>query len=48
MELAPQYVLTRYPDASKEPHFELYDERRADYVMKKSEEVIAWIKKQLK
>lgn len=48
MELAPQYVLTRYPDASNEAPFELFDEKRAEYVFGKAEEVIVWIKKQLK
>ena len=46
-ELTPQYVLTRYPDASNEPPFELFDDARAKHFLEKTKEVIEWIGKQL-
>lgn len=47
-ELTPQYVITRYPNATEEIPSELYDEEIASDILKKSKEVLAWIEKQLK
>lgn len=47
-ELTPQYVLTRYPDASDSVPGELYDKDIAKRFLDKSEEVMEWIKKHLK
>lgn len=47
-ELTPQYTLTRYPGATEEPPFELFDEKKAKEFIEKSQEVISWISRQLK
>ncbi len=47
-DLTPQYTITRYPNATGEVPFELYDEEIASHFLKKSEEVLQWIEKQLK
>lgn len=46
-ELSPQYILTRYPDAAEEAPYELFDFERAAKMLKNSQEVIAWIRKQI-
>jgi len=47
-KLSPQYFLARYPDASEDVPFELYDENIAKDFFKISEEVLKWISGQLK
>ena len=47
-DLTPQYIITRYPNATGEIPFELYDEEIASRYLEKSEEVLQWIEKQLK
>lgn len=47
-ELAPQYILTRYPGISEEAPFELFDKVRAERILKNAQEVIGWIAKQIK
>lgn len=47
-ELTLQYTISRYPNAAGEIPSELYDEKIASDYLKKSEEVLQWIEKQLK
>lgn len=47
-KLSPQYFLARYPDASEDVPFELYDSKVARDFLDTSREVFSWIKKQLK
>ena len=47
-ELTPHYMLSRYPDASGEPPYELYTREKAQSILKDATEVIGWIEKQLK
>ena len=46
-KLTPQYTISRYPNAVGEIPSELYDEEIATDYLKKSEDVIQWIEKQL-
>ena len=45
--LTPHYMLSRYPDASGEPPYELYTREKAEAILKEAKEVISWIEKQL-
>jgi len=45
--LTPHYMLSRYPDASGEPPYELYTREKAESILKEAKEVIGWIEKQL-
>ena len=47
-KLSPQYILSRYPDMSEEVPYEIYDKDVVDEFIKIAEEVLAWIKNQLK
>ena len=46
-KLSPQYFLARYPDASEDVPFELYDKDLTKEFIIKSGEILSWIKKQL-
>jgi len=46
--LSPQYFLARYPDASEDVPFELYDEKITKEFLEISREVLEWINNQLK
>ncbi len=46
-ELTPHYMLSRYPDASGEPPYELYTRQKTEAMLKDAREVITWIEKQL-
>jgi HEPN domain-containing protein len=46
-KLSPQYFLARYPDASEDVPFELYDKEVALEFLNMAKEVFAWINKQL-
>jgi len=46
--LSPQYFLSRYPDASEDIPYELYDENVSNLFLKIAKEVSLWIKNQLK
>lgn len=46
-DLTPHYVLSRYPDASGEVPYELYDQRKAEAILRDAKEVISWIEKQI-
>lgn len=46
--LSPQYFLARYPDASEDVPFELYDKGISKEFLDKSKEIFSWIEKQLK
>lgn len=46
--LAPEFVTTRYPDASYGAPYELYDQEMAEEIYGRSKEVILWIKSQMK
>lgn len=47
-KLSPQYFLSRYPDASEDVPFELYDENITKEFLDISKEVLEWINNQLK
>ena len=47
-KLSPHYFLSRYPDASEDLPYELYDEKLVTEFLKITDEVLGWIKKQLK
>ena len=47
-KLSPQYFLARYPDASEDVPFELYDKKIAEEFVNISKEVLSWINNQLK
>ena len=47
-KLSPQYFLSRYPDASEEIPYELYDESIAKDFLKTAQEILTWIENQLK
>ena len=47
-KLSPQYFLARYPDASEDVPFELYDKEITKEFLSISEEVLSWINNQLK
>jgi HEPN domain-containing protein len=47
-KLSPQYFLSRYPDASEEIPYELYDEGIAKDFLKIGQEILTWIENQLK
>ena len=47
-KLSPQYFLARYPDASEDVPFELYDEKITKEFLDISKEVSEWINNQLK
>ncbi|MEM2869096.1 MAG: HEPN domain-containing protein [Thermoplasmata archaeon] len=46
-ELTPHYTLSRYPDASGEPPYELYTKEKAEALMEDAKEVIVWIEEQM-
>jgi len=46
--LSPQYFLARYPDASEDVPFELYDEKISKEFIFNSKEVLLWINNQFK
>lgn len=46
--LAPEFVTTRYPDASYGTPYEIYDEEIATELLEKSQEVMDWLKSQMK
>jgi HEPN domain-containing protein len=46
-KLSPQYFLSRYPDASEEVPFELYDKATADEFLSIARGVLEWTEKQL-
>ncbi len=46
-KLSPQYFLSRYPDASQEIPYELYDEKSAQEFMDTAQKVLQWTEKQL-
>lgn len=46
--LSPQYFLSRYPDASEEIPYELYDQKSAQEFLSFAKEVLEWTKKQLR
>ena len=46
-KLSPQYFLSRYPDASEEIPYELYDESSAKEFLSLAREVLGWTMKQL-
>lgn len=47
-ELTPKFVDTRYPDASVDLPANIYDKENTERLLKKSKEVLLWIKKKLK
>ena len=47
-KLSPQYFLARYPDASEDTPFELYDSEITKELVEISKEVLGWINNQLK
>ena len=47
-KISPQYFLARYPDASEDVPYELYDEDITKEFLEISKEVLAWINNQLK
>ena len=47
-KLSPQYFLARYPDASEDVPFELYDKKITKEFLDISKEVLEWINNQLK
>lgn len=46
--LSPQYFLSRYPDASEDVQYELYDEKITEEFLNISKEILKWINNQLK
>lgn len=46
--LAPDFVITRYPNAAHAVPYELYDERIAAERIEIAKKVIEWVKKELK
>jgi len=46
-ELTPKFIDTRYPDASVDLPSNIYDKENTLKLLKKSEEVLKWIKKSL-
>ncbi len=46
--LSPQYFLSRYPDASEEIPYELYDEKIAAEFIQIAKRVLEWTEKQFK
>ena len=47
-KLGPQYFLSRYPDASEDIPFELYDAKIASEFLDISKEALKWINSQFK
>ncbi len=47
-DLNPEYLITRYPDMAAGIPAELYDKEIAERHKKTAEEVLKWIKKQIK
>ena len=47
-KLSPQYFLSRYPDASEDIPYELYDEDISNLFLEIAKEVLSWIKNQIK
>lgn len=45
--VSPQYFLSKYPDASEDVPYELYDEKIAKNFLNIAEEVLKWINNQL-
>ena len=48
IELNPEYFVTRYPDAANGVPAEMYTRKKAKFHFEKAEEVINWVKSQLK
>ena len=46
-KLSPQYFLARYPDASEDVPFDLYDQKITLEFLETAREVLKWIEKQL-
>tara|TARA_R110002111_G_scaffold177181_1_gene243195 strand:+ start:4109 stop:4498 length:390 start_codon:yes stop_codon:yes gene_type:complete len=46
-ELTPSFVTTRYPDVAGDLPSKLYSKENTEPIIKKSREVLEWIKKQL-
>ena len=46
-KLSPQYFLARYPDATEEMPYELYEEETVKEFIEISEKILKWIKNQL-
>ncbi len=46
-KLSPQYFLSRYPDASEEIPYELYDQENTKEFLVFARRILEWIKKQL-
>ena len=47
-KLSPQYFFARYPDASEDVPYELYDENITKEFLEIAKEVLTWINNQLK
>lgn len=47
-KLSPQYFISRYPDMTEEAPYELYDEALAKDYLSFANEVLKWIRRQLK
>jgi HEPN domain-containing protein len=46
-ELTPEFIMSRYPDASGELPYQIYDKGLLEDYLKKSEEVLNWIRSQM-
>ncbi len=47
-KLAPDFILTRYPDASQTLPYELYDKYSAEERLEIAEKVLKWVSERLK
>ncbi|HKZ63314.1 MAG TPA: HEPN domain-containing protein [Thermoplasmata archaeon] len=48
MDLTPEYVITRYPDAAGGPIDDLYDGRISRRVLTRTQEVLQWVGRRLR
>ncbi len=48
IELNPEYVVTRYPDAANGVPAQMYTVKKAEFHLKQAEMVINWVKSQMK
>ena len=48
MELTPEYVITRYPDAAGGPIESLYDGHISRRILDRTKEVLSWVSKRLR
>jgi|SRR3972149_6431971 len=48
MELTPEYITTRYPDAAGGPIADLYDGHISRRILDRTSEVMAWARRQLR